>query len=76
MGSWQPLNCVDTPDQPRTRVPYLAGNEGGKDSEEDGHLFGYDTGYGIGDDSWIHSTSMINVGYYVAIAPNNPLANV
>ncbi len=77
MGSWHPLNCVDTPDQPQTRVPNLAGNEGGKGSEEeDGHLYGYDTDYGIGGDSWIHSTSMINVGYYVAVAPNNQSANV
>ena len=76
MGSWYPLNCVDTPDQPQTRVPNLAGNEGGKGSEEDGHLYGYDTDYGIGGDSWIHSTSMINVGYYVAVAPNNQSANV
>ena len=45
-------------------------------SEEDGHLYGYDTDYGIGGDSWIHSTSMINVGYYLAVAPNNPSANV
>jgi hypothetical protein len=49
----------------------------GKGSEEeDGHLYGYDTDYGIGGDSWIHSTSMINIGYYVALAPNNPSANV
>ena len=43
---------------------------------KDGHLYGYDTDYGIGGDSWIHSTSMMNIGYYVAVAPNNPSANV
>ncbi len=57
-------------------MPNLTGNEGGKGSEEDGHLYGCNTDYGIGGDSWIHSTSMINVGYYVAVAPNNPSANV
>lgn len=30
----------------------------------------------IGGDSWIHSTSMISVGYYVEVTPNSPSANV
>ena len=70
MGSWHPFNNIDTPDQAQTRVPALAGNRGGAGSEDDdGHLYGYDTDYGIGGDSWIHSTSMINVARYVAVAP-------
>jgi hypothetical protein len=38
--------------------------------EDDGYLYGYDTEYGIGGDSWFHSTSMINVARYVAVAPH------
>ena len=59
-----------SPDQPQIRVPNLSGNKGGEGSEEDdGHLYGYDTDYGIGGDSWFHSTSMINIARYVAVAP-------
>ena len=77
MGSWHSLNSVDTPDQPQTRVPNLSGNKGGVGSEDDdGHLYGYDTDYGIGGDSWIHSTSMINVGRYVAVAPRDAVTGV
>ena len=72
MGSWHSFNYVDTPDQPQTRVPNLSGNKGGMGSEDDdGHLYGYDTEYGIGGDSWIHSTSMINIARYVAVAPRD-----
>lgn len=72
MGSWHPFRYIDTPDQPQTRVPNLSGNKGGLGSEDDdGHLRGYDTDYGIGGDSWIHSTSMINVARYVAVAPRD-----
>jgi hypothetical protein len=71
MGSWHPFNHIDTPDQPQTRVPNLGGNTGGVGCEEDdGYLYGYDTEYGIGGDSWFHSTSMINVARYVAVAPH------
>ncbi len=77
MGSWHPFNNIDTPDQPQTRVPALAGNRGGTGSEDDdGHLYGYDTDYGIGGDSWIHSTSMINIARYVAVAPRDPATSV
>ena len=73
MGSWHPFSNIDTPDQPQTRVPALAGNRGGAGSaDDDGHLYGYDTDYGIGGDSWIHSTSMINIARYVAVAPRDP----
>jgi hypothetical protein len=77
MGSWHPFNNIDTPDQPQTRVPNLSGNKGGVGSEDDdGHLHGYDTDYGIGGDSWIHSTSMINVARYVAVAPRDAATGV
>jgi hypothetical protein len=77
MGSWHPFNRIDTPDQPQTRVPNLSGNKGGQGSEDDdGHLFGYDTDYGIGGDSWIHSTSMINIARYVAVAPRDESVSV
>ena len=77
MGSWHPFNNIDTPDQAQTRVPALAGNRGGAGSEDDdGHLYGYDTDYGIGGDSWIHSTSMINIARYVAVAPHDPAISV
>ena len=73
MGSWHPFNNIDTPDQAQTRVPALAGNRGGAGSaDDDGHLYGYDTDYGIGGDSWIHNTSMINIARYVAVAPRDP----
>ena len=77
MGSWHPFNNIDTPNQAQTRVPALAGNRGGAGSgDDDGHLYGYDTDYGIGGDSWIHSTSMINIARYVAVAPHDPTTNV
>ena len=72
MGSWHPFNYIDTPDQPQTRVPNLSGNKGGVGSEDDdGHQYGYETEYGIGGDSGIHSTSMINIARYVAVAPRD-----
>lgn len=77
MGSWHPFNYIDTPDQPQTRVPNLSGNKGGAGSEDDdGHLYGYDTDYGIGGDGWIHSTSMINIARYVAVAPHDEATSV
>ncbi len=77
MGSWHSFNNIDTPDQPQTRVPNLSGNKTGVGSEDDdGHLYGYDTDYGIGGDSWIHSTSMINVARYVAVAPRDESTSV
>ena len=77
MGSWHPYTMVKDVEQPQARVPNLAGNNGGQGSEEDdGHLYGYDTDYGIGGDSWIHSTSMINIGRYVAVAPRDAATSV
>ena len=77
MGSWHPFNSIKDLDQPQTRVPNLAGNKGGVGTEEDdGHLYGYDAEYGIGGDSSIHNTSMINVARYVAVAPRNASTSV
>ena len=77
MGSWHPFNNIDTPGQAQTRVPALAGNRRGAGSEhDDGHLYGYDTDNGIGGDSWIHGTSMINIARYVAVAPRDPATSV
>ena len=76
MGSWHPFNSID-PAQPQTRVPILAGNKGGVGTEEDdGHLYGYDSEYGMGGDSSIHNTSMINVARYVAVAPRDASTSV
>jgi len=73
IGFWHPFNNIDTPHQAQTRVPALAGNKGGVGTEDDdGHLYGYDTEYGMGGDSWIHNTSMINIARYVGVAPRDP----
>ncbi len=77
MGSWHPFNSIIDLDQPQTRVPNLAGNNGGTGTEEDdGHLHGYDAEYGMGGDSSIHNTSMINIARYVAVAPRDAAASV
>ena len=77
MGSWHPFNNIDDPDQAQTRVPNLAGNKGGRGSEdEDGHHYGYDTDYGMGGDSSYHSTSMVNIARYVAVAPRDESTSV
>ncbi len=66
MGNWHPYNRID-PDQPQTRIPFLAGNEGGVGTEdEDDHLYGYDAEYGLGGDA-----SMVGIAQYVAVAPLN-----
>jgi len=73
MGNWHPYLRID-PDQPQTRIPFLAGNKGGVGSDdvltnprlttEDIH--GYDTEYGLGGDA-----SMVGMARYVAVAPRN-----
>jgi CheY-like chemotaxis protein len=76
MGNWHPFNSFDAR-QAQTRVPLLAGNRGGVGSEEeDGHLYGYDAEYGMGGDSSIHNTSMINVARFLAVAPRNESTSV
>ena len=66
MGNWHPYNRID-PDQPQTRVPFLAGNLGGVGTEDDDdHLYGYDAEYGMGGDA-----SLGGMARYVAVAPRN-----
>ena len=67
MGNWHPYNRID-PDQPQTRVMFLAGNKGGVGSEGDdeGLGWGYDAEYGMGGDA-----SMVNMARYIAVAPRN-----
>jgi hypothetical protein len=76
MGHWHPFNNID-PDQPQTRIQFLAGNRGSVGTEDDdSHLYGYDSESGMGGDSAIHSTSMINIARYVAVAPRNVSTDV
>ena len=64
MGNWHPYNRID-PDQPQTRVAFLAGNLGGVGTEDDDdHLYGYDAEYGMGGDA-----TLGGMARYVAIAP-------
>ncbi len=66
MGNWHPYNRID-PEQPQTRIPFLAGNEGGMNTEDDDDDdYGYDAEYGMGGDACIH-----NMARYVAVAPRN-----
>lgn len=62
MGNWHPYNRID-PNQPQTRIPFLAGNKGGIGSNEE-HDYGYDEEYGLGGDA-----SMVGMARYVAVAP-------
>jgi len=63
MGNWHPYNRID-PDQPQTRIPFLAGNKGGVGTEdEDDYLYGYDAEYGMGGDA-----STVGMARYVAVA--------
>ena len=61
MGNFHPFDRID-PDQPQTRVIFLAGNKGGVGSEGD-YFYGYDSDYGIG--GYAH---MIGIARYVAVA--------
>ena len=64
MGNWHPYNRIE-PDQPQTRLPFLAGNQGGTYSEgDDPEEWGYDCEYGLGGDACIH-----NMARYIAVAP-------
>ena len=66
MGNWHPYNRIDL-DQPQTRILFLAGNEGGMNTEDDDDAdYGYDAEYGLGGDACIH-----NMARYVAVAPRN-----
>jgi len=67
MGNWHPYNRID-PNQPQTRLLFLAGNKGGvgSEGEDQGLGWGYDAEYGMGGDA-----SMTNMGRYVVVAPRN-----
>ncbi len=66
MGNWHPYNRID-PSQPQTRMPFLAGNQGGTYSQgDDPEEWGYDCEYGLGGDACIH-----NMARYVAAAPRD-----
>ncbi len=66
MGNWHPYNRIE-PDQPQTRLPFLAGNQGGIYSEgDDPEEWGYDCEYGLGGDACIH-----NMARYIAVAPRD-----
>ena len=66
MGTFHPYKTID-PDQPQTRIPFLAGNLGGTGTEiEDSDLYGYDSDYGIGGYACIH-----NMARYIAVAPQD-----
>ncbi len=64
MGNWHPFNRID-PDQPQTRIPFLAGNKGGVGSD-DSTGYGYDEEYGMGGDA-----SMVGMARYIAVAPSD-----
>jgi len=71
MGHWHPYNRID-PEQPQTRIVFLAGNKGGIGSEgkNEGFGWGYDAEYGIGGDA-----SMGGMARYVALAPEDDSSN-
>ncbi len=64
MGNFHPFDHIN-PDQPQTRVIFLAGNKGGVGSEGD-YNYGYDSDYGIGG-----YASMNGMARYVAVAPRD-----
>jgi hypothetical protein len=72
MGNWHPYNRID-PDEPQTRVTFLAGNKGGIGSEGKNQDlgWGYDAEYGLGGDA-----SMVGMARYVAVAPRDVSASL
>ena len=71
MGNWHPYNRID-PNQPQTRIPFLAGNQGGIYSQgDDPEEWGYDCEYGMGGDACIH-----NMARFVAVAPQDASTSV
>lgn len=63
MGNFHPFHQIN-PDQPQSRVIFLAGNKGGVGSESGNLEFGFDAEYGIGGYG-----AMLNPARYVAVAP-------
>ena len=81
MGNWHSFNDIN-PDQPQTRILFLAGTEGGASTEihrdlaskEQGYIGIWGTHYRIPIDAEFGlrgDSSMINMARYVAVAPRN-----
>ncbi len=71
MGNWHPFNRIN-PDQPQTRILFLAGNQGGWGTEDDDFgEHGYDSEYGMGGDA-----TMGGMARYVAVAPQNTASSL
>jgi len=69
-GNFHPFDHINL-DQPQTRVPFLAGNKGGVDSEERYSDYGFDAEYGIGG-----YATMLNMARYVAVSPRDNSTSV
>ena len=69
MGNFHPFYHID-PDQPQTRVIFLAGNKGGVDSEGN-YFYGYDSDYGIG--GYAH---VVGMARYIAVTPRRVSTSV
>jgi hypothetical protein len=69
-GNFHPFDHIN-PDQAQTRVPFLAGNKGGVESEENYSDYGFDAEYGIGG-----YACMLNTARYVAVAPRETTTGV
>ncbi len=66
MGNWHPFNRIN-PDQPQTRILFLAGNQGGWGTEDDDFgEYGYDSEYGMGGDA-----TLGGMARYVAVSPRD-----
>ncbi len=66
MGHWHAYNRIN-PDEPQTRMLFLADNKDGAGSDEgDDHPFGYDTKYGVSGNE-----SLFGMSRYVAVAPRD-----
>jgi len=70
MGNFHPFDHIN-PDQPQARVPFLAGNKGGVESEENYQDYGFDSEYGIGG-----FACPLNMARYVAVAPRDVSTSV
>jgi len=67
MGTHHPFRRID-PSQPQCRIPFLAGNKGGRGSDGNTHdggpgQWGYDADYGIGGNA-----NIVGIARYVAVA--------
>ena len=70
MGNFHPFDHIN-PDQAQARVPFLAGNKGGVESENNYQDYGFDSEYGIGG-----FACPLNMARYVAVAPRDVSTSV